>query len=150
MSRLQLALNVENLEASIAFFSQVFATEPYKVRPGYANWEIADPPLKLVIFEAAGQGGTINHLGVETDDAEEVAAADGRFQALGITTTGVDDSTCCYAQKTETWISDPDGTRWEWYVKLADAVSFGRAPGATGSPGSPDTPAAPGSSACCA
>lgn len=120
MSRLQLAINVDDLEASIAFFSRVFATEPAKVKPGYANFAIADPPLKLVLFEAPGQGGSINHLGVETETAAEVVAAEQRFSADGVETTGVEDTMCCYAEKTETWVTDPDGTRWEWYVKHGD------------------------------
>jgi catechol 2,3-dioxygenase-like lactoylglutathione lyase family enzyme len=121
MSRLQLALNVDDLESSIAFFSRLFAAEPAKVKPGYANFAIADPPLKLVLFEAPGSGGTINHLGVETETSAEVVAAEQRLAADGLATTGVDDTVCCYAEKTETWVTDPDGTRWEWYVKHADA-----------------------------
>lgn len=120
MSRLQLALNVTDLDAAIGFYSKLFATEPAKVKPGYANWEIADPPLKLVVFEAP-EGGTLNHLGVETETAAEVAAAEARLADTGLETTGVDDTTCCYATKVETWVTDPDGARWEWYVKTGDA-----------------------------
>ena len=120
MSRLQLALNVTDLDAAIGFYSTLFATEPAKVKPGYANWEIADPPLKLVVFEAP-EGGTLNHLGVETETAAEVTAAEARLAGTGLETTGVDDTTCCYATKVETWVTDPDGARWEWYVKTGDA-----------------------------
>jgi len=126
MSRLQLALNVTDLDAAIGFYSTLFATEPAKVKPGYANWEIADPPLKLVVFEAP-EGGTLNHLGVETETAAEVAAAEARLAGTGLETTGVDDTTCCYATKVETWVTDPDGARWEWYVKTGDAEQL--APG---------------------
>ncbi len=124
MSRLQLAINVNDLAASIEFFSRVFATEPAKVKAGYANFAIADPPLKLVLFEASGQGGTINHLGVETETAHEVVEAEQRFTGAGVATTGIADTQCCYAEKTETWVSDPDGTKWEWYVKHADTEQF--------------------------
>lgn len=124
MSRLQLALNVSDLDAAIDFYSKLFATPPAKVKEGYANWEIAEPPLKLVVFEGA-EGGTINHLGVETDSADEVVAAEARLRGQGLETTGIDDTTCCFAEKVETWVTDPDGARWEWYVKTADADSMG-------------------------
>lgn len=126
MSRLQLALDVEDLEASIEFYSKLFGVEVAKRKPGYANFEIADPPLKLVLFEG-GVDGTINHLGVETDAASEVEAAEARLTDSGLTTTGIDDTICCYAEKVETWVTGPDGIRWEWYVKTADAESMGGA-----------------------
>ena len=118
--RVQLALNVENLDQSIEFYSKMFATEPYKIRDGYANFEVAEPPLKLVLFENRGQGGTLNHLGVEVDNADQVMAAEARLTDSGLDTTGVDETLCCYAAKTETWVEGPD-TRWEWYVKNADS-----------------------------
>jgi catechol 2,3-dioxygenase-like lactoylglutathione lyase family enzyme len=121
MSRLQLALNVDDLETAIEFYSRMFDTAPAKIRPGYANFVVADPPLKLVLFEGAGDAGTINHLGVEVDTADEVESAEARLVAEGLETTGVDDTICCYAAKTETWLEGPDGTRWEWYVKTGDA-----------------------------
>ncbi len=120
MSRLQLALNVSDLEEAVDFYSRLFATAPAKRRPGYANFAIVDPPLKLVLFEAP-EGGTLNHLGVETETGEEVVAAEARLAGTGLDTTGVDDTICCYATKTETWVEDPDGARWEWYVKTGDA-----------------------------
>ena len=118
--RLQLALDVSDLDEAVDFYSRLFGTEPAKRKPGYANFAIADPPLKLVLFESS-TGGTINHLGVETETADEVTAAEGRLSDAGLETTGVDDTTCCYAEKTETWVDGPDGLRWEWYVKRADA-----------------------------
>ncbi len=120
MSRLQLAINVSDLDEAISFYSKMFATEPAKVKPGYANFAIADPPLKLVLFEGAN-GGTINHLGVETETAAEVVAAEQRLAASGLATSGIDDTLCCYAEKTETWVEGPDGAKWEWYVKKADS-----------------------------
>jgi catechol 2,3-dioxygenase-like lactoylglutathione lyase family enzyme len=119
--RVQLALNVADLDEAIDFYSKMFDTAPYKVKPGYANWEIVDPPLKLVIFEnSCAEPGSINHLGVETASADEVVAAETRVTAAGLTTTGVDDTICCYAQKVETWVQGPIGHKWEWYVKQAD------------------------------
>ena len=120
MSRVQLALNVTDVDAAVDFYSKLFATPVNKRKPGYANFEIAEPPLKLVLIEAA-DGGTLNHLGVETMDAADVLAAESRLSETGLETTGVDDTTCCYATKTETWVTDPDGAKWEWYVKTGDA-----------------------------
>ena len=126
MARLQLALDVTDIDAAVDFYSRLLGVAPAKRKPGYANFVVADPPLKLVLFEGP-TGGTINHLGVETDTAAEVTAADARLVASGLATTGVDDTVCCYAEKVETWVTDPDGTRWEWYVKTADADSMGTA-----------------------
>ena len=120
MSRVQLALNVSNIDEAVAFYSKLFNTEVNKRKPGYANFAIESPPLKLVLIEGES-GGTLNHLGVEVETAEEVVAAEGRLSADGLATTGVDDTTCCYALKTETWVNDPDGAPWEWYVKTGDA-----------------------------
>jgi catechol 2,3-dioxygenase-like lactoylglutathione lyase family enzyme len=120
MARVQLALNVADLDAAIEFYSKMFATEPAKVKPGYANFAIADPPLKLVLFAGTGDPGTLNHLGVETETAAEVVAAERRLAGDGLETTGVDDTQCCYAEKTETWVLGPD-TKWEWYVKTGDS-----------------------------
>lgn len=122
--RLQLALNVDDLDESIEFYRRMFNTEPVKVRDGYANFAIAEPPLKLVLFAGAGPGGTINHLGVETSTADEVVSAEARLTDSGLETTGVDDTMCCYADKTETWLDGPDGLRWEWYVKTGDNEQF--------------------------
>jgi len=122
--RLQLALNVDDLDAAVDFYSRLFATEPYKIKPGYANWEIADPPLKLVVFERPdAEHGSINHLGVEAESAAEVVAAEARLREAGLTTSGIDDTVCCFAEKVETWVDDGRGQRWEWYVKQADHES---------------------------
>ena len=120
MSRVQLALNVSNLDAAVEFYSKLFDTEVNKRKPGYANFAIAEPPLKLVLIEGEG-GGTLNHLGVEVETADEVEAAEQRLSNDGVATTGVDDTVCCYALKTETWVADPDGAPWEVYVKTGDA-----------------------------
>jgi catechol 2,3-dioxygenase-like lactoylglutathione lyase family enzyme len=124
MSRLQLAIDVSDLDEAIDFYTRLFATEPAKVRPGYANFAIADPPLKLVLFENPDGGGTINHLGVEAETAAEVVAAEARLSNADLETTGVDDTLCCYAEKTETWIDAPDDIRWEWYVRTGDSEQF--------------------------
>ena len=120
MSRLQLAINVTDLDKAVEFYSRLFATAPAKVKPGYANFAIADPPVKLVLFEGP-EGATLNHLGVEVETAEEVVSAERRLTTAGLETTGVDETICCFAEKAETWVIDPDGARWEWYVKSGDA-----------------------------
>jgi catechol 2,3-dioxygenase-like lactoylglutathione lyase family enzyme len=122
--RVQLALNVSDLDEAVDFYSRMFGVEPVKTMPGYANFAIADPPLKLVLFEGEGQGGTINHLGVEAETAEEVRAAEARLTEGDLQTTGVVDTQCCYATKTETWVTGPDDARWEWYVKTGDSEQF--------------------------
>jgi catechol 2,3-dioxygenase-like lactoylglutathione lyase family enzyme len=122
--RLQLALNVSDIDKAIDFYTRMFGVEPAKTRPGYANFAIADPPLKLVLFAGQGEAGTINHLGVETETADEVVAAEARLAEADLETTGVADTQCCYAQKTETWLTGPDDARWEWYVKTGDSDQF--------------------------
>ena len=124
MSRVQLAINVENLEEAIDFYSRLFDAVPAKVKPGYANFAIAEPPLKLVLFENQGKGGSINHLGVEVQTTEEVLTTEDRLTRAGMVTTGIDETQCCYAEKTEVWVDGPDGVRWEWYVKHADSDQF--------------------------
>lgn len=124
--RLQLALNVRDLDAAIDFYSKMFDARPAKTRPGYANFAIDQPPLKLVLFEDPnGADGDdfqhLNHLGVETESTTEVTAADERLNDSGLDTTGVEETVCCYAEKTETWLTSPEGARWEWYVKTAEA-----------------------------
>ena len=119
--RLQLALNVEDLDESVTFYEKMFDTPVNKRRPGYANFAIENPPLKLVLFEGQGPSGSLNHLGVEVEEPSQVSDAEQRISATGIETTGIDDTVCCYADKTETWVSGPDNTRWEWYVKTGDA-----------------------------
>ncbi|MCB1027577.1 MAG: ArsI/CadI family heavy metal resistance metalloenzyme [Microthrixaceae bacterium] len=118
--RLQLALNVTDLDEAVDFYSRMFDAKPARERPGYANFAIENPPLKLVLFEGA-EGGTINHLGVETETADEVVAAESRLAASGMDTTGIDDTECCYAAKTETWVDAPDGLAWEFYVRTGDS-----------------------------
>jgi catechol 2,3-dioxygenase-like lactoylglutathione lyase family enzyme len=122
--RLQLALNVSDLDEAVDFYSRMFGVEPAKTRPGYANFAITEPPLKLVLFEGQGTPGSINHLGVETETPDEVAAAEARLTETGLETTGVADTQCCYAAKTETWLAGPDDARWEWYVKTGDTEQF--------------------------
>lgn len=122
-SRVQLALNVTDLSAAIAFYGALFDTEPAKVREGYANFAITDPPLKLVLIEG-GQGavgGTLNHLGVEVTTTEEVATASRRLAGSGLTTDARASETCCYATQDKVWVSGPDLERWEVYTVLSDA-----------------------------
>lgn len=125
MSRLQLALNVEDLESSIAFYSGLFGTEPAKVKPGYANFAIAEPPLKLVLVESPGRGGSINHLGVEVPDVDTVDDELSRLSADGFASTEERDTTCCYAKQDKFWVENtPNGERWEIYTVLEDAETF--------------------------
>jgi len=126
--RLQLAINVSNLEEAVDFYGRLFATEPAKIKPGYANFAIANPPLKLVLFENGEAPGSLNHLGVETETATEVVAAEQRLSGEGLETTGVDDTVCCFAEKTETWVTAPDDVRWEYYVKTGDAEQLENSP----------------------
>ena len=120
MSRIQLALNVDDLDAAIDFYGKLFAAEPAKVRPGYANFAIAEPPLKLVLIENAGQGGTLNHLGVEVASTAEVGAAQTRLAHLGLATAVEDGVSCCYAKQDKVWVDGPSGEPWEIYTVLAD------------------------------
>jgi len=121
MSRVQLALNVDDIDEAVAFYSKLFNIEPAKRRPGYANFAIAEPPLKLVLLENPGQGGSINHLGVEVGSTGEVVAATQRFVAEGMETRIEDGTTCCYALQDKVWVAGPSGEPWEVYTVLADA-----------------------------
>jgi catechol 2,3-dioxygenase-like lactoylglutathione lyase family enzyme len=122
MSRVQLALNVEDLDAAVDFYSRLFATSPAKRQPGYANFAIADPPLKLVLMECAGtgKGGTLNHLGVEVASTDEVHEATSRLADEGMATATEDDVTCCYARQDKVWVDGPSGEPWEIYTVLSD------------------------------
>jgi len=122
MSRVQLALNVDNLEESTAFYARLFATEPTKVRPGYVNFAITEPPLKLVLIEKAGHGGSLNHLGVEVADTATVDTEQRRLSHSGLTSVDERDTTCCYARQDKFWVEGaPNGEHWEIYTVLADA-----------------------------
>ena len=118
--RVQLALNVRDLDAAVAFYSKLFETEPAKRREGYANFAIDAPPLKLVLIENA-DGGTINHLGVEVLDSDSVDAAARRFDAVGMATDEEASVACCYAVQDKVWVTAPDGERWEYYTVVADS-----------------------------
>jgi catechol 2,3-dioxygenase-like lactoylglutathione lyase family enzyme len=120
MSRVQLALNVSDLDSAVAFYSKLFATEPAKVRPGYANFAIAEPPLKLVLIEGHGEGGTLNHLGVEVESTDAVGAAQRRLSGEGLATATEDEVACCYAVQDKVWVDAPDGEPWEIYTVLSD------------------------------
>lgn len=125
MSRVQLALNVDDLDESIAFYSKLFHTGPAKIRPGYANFAVTDPPLKLVLIENPGLGGSINHLGVEVADTDTVDAEQARLAAAGFASIDERDTTCCYAKQDKFWVEGaPNGERWEIYTVLADSPTF--------------------------
>jgi catechol 2,3-dioxygenase-like lactoylglutathione lyase family enzyme len=127
MSRVQLALNVDDLEQSIAFYSSLFDTEPAKRKPGYANFAITEPPLKLVLIENPGRGGSINHLGVEVGSTAVVDAETDRLATAGLITKP-ESGTCCYAEQDKVWVAGPGGERWEVYTVLSDTETFGSAP----------------------
>jgi catechol 2,3-dioxygenase-like lactoylglutathione lyase family enzyme len=118
MSRIQLALNVDDLDTAVAFYSKLFAAEPAKVRPGYANFSVTEPPLKLVLFEEPGRGGTINHLGVEVETPEEVGRAQARLAGEGLATASEEGVACCYARQDKVWVDGPSGEPWEIYTVL--------------------------------
>jgi catechol 2,3-dioxygenase-like lactoylglutathione lyase family enzyme len=121
VSRLQLALNVTDLDAAVAFYGALFDTEPDKLRPGYANFAVADPPLKLVLIEHAEADGRLNHLGVEVAGTDAVASATNRLADHGLPIDERAGETCCYATQDKVWVHDPDGAPWEVYTVLADA-----------------------------
>src|SRR5256885_6489008 len=109
-SRLQLALTVNDIDRPVTFYSKLSGPEPAKTRPGYANFAIAEPPLKLVLLENPGQGGTLNHLGVEVSDTETVEAEQARLAATGLAGGAEKDTTCCYARQDKFWVQGaPDG-----------------------------------------
>jgi catechol 2,3-dioxygenase-like lactoylglutathione lyase family enzyme len=140
MSRVQLALNVADIDEAIVFYSKLFGIEPAKVRPGYANFAIADPPLKLVLIEDANQTpGTLNHLGVEVLTTDEVTAAQVRLADEGLATALEEETSCCYAVQDKVWVDGPGGEPWEIYTVLSD----------TEMPAGQLRSAAPGESACC-
>jgi catechol 2,3-dioxygenase-like lactoylglutathione lyase family enzyme len=120
MSRVQLALNVSNLDEAVGFYSKLFGTAPAKTRPGYANFAIAEPPLKLVLIEGVGTPGTLNHLGVEVGSTEDVTAAQARLTGEGLACATEDQVECCYALQDKVWVDAPDGEPWEIYTVLAD------------------------------
>ncbi|MCS5636501.1 MAG: VOC family protein [Myxococcota bacterium] len=126
--RVQLALNVENLDEAVDFYSKLFGAEVNKREPGYANFSIEEPPLKLVLFENPGAGERLNHLGVEVFSDEDVHAATDRLKAAGMADKVEDEETCCYAQQNKVWSVDPQGMRWEWYRIIRDTEEFGEAP----------------------
>jgi len=131
MSRLQLALNVNSVDDAVVFYSKLFGTEPAKRRPGYANFAIANPPLKLVLIENPGQGGSLNHLGVEVGDIDIVDAEQTRLATEGLASIDERGTTCCYAKQDKFWVQGaPNGESWEIYTALADSETFS-APGGT-------------------
>jgi catechol 2,3-dioxygenase-like lactoylglutathione lyase family enzyme len=125
MSRVQLALNVNDIDEAVSFYTALFGTGPAKRRPGYANFAIDQPPLKLVLLENPGQGGTLNHLGVEVADTGAVDAEQARLAAAGLAAVDERDTTCCYARQDKFWVQGaPNGERWEIYTVLADSPTF--------------------------
>jgi catechol 2,3-dioxygenase-like lactoylglutathione lyase family enzyme len=124
-SRLQLALNVNDIDQAVAFYSKLFGTGPAKLRPGYANFAIAEPPLKLVLLENPGQGGSLNHLGIEVPDTDAVEAEQARLAQAGLAPAAAGETTCCYAKQDKFWVQGPPNDEsWEIYTVLADSQTF--------------------------
>lgn len=128
MSRLQLALNVSDLDAAVEFYTRLFGAGPAKRRDGYANFAVEDPPLKLVLIENGGEPGTMNHLGIEVGSTDAVTDATRRLADEGLEVATEDATTCCYAVQDKVWVTAPDGEPWEVYTVLADAATMGAAP----------------------
>ena len=125
MPRVQLALNVDDLDEAITFYSKLFNTEPAKVKPGYANFAVVEPPLKLVLLENPGHGGTLNHLGVEVGTSDTVHTEIARLTDEGLFAREELNTTCCFAAQDKVWVTSPSGERWEVYTVLADSDTFG-------------------------
>jgi catechol 2,3-dioxygenase-like lactoylglutathione lyase family enzyme len=129
MSRVQLALRVADLQASVAFYSKLFGAEPAKLRPGYANFAIAEPALKLVLIEGRpGEETRMDHLGVEVENTDEVTAATRRLAGEGLATTQETDTRCCYALQDKVWVTGPGGEPWEVYTVKGDAPALEKDP----------------------
>ncbi len=125
MPRVQLALNVNDIDEAVTFYTKLFGAEPAKRRPGYANFAISEPPLKLVLLENPGQGGSLNHLGVEVPDIDTVDAMQTRLADAGLASTDERATTCCYAKQDKFWVQGaPNGESWEIYTVLADSDTF--------------------------
>ncbi len=142
-SRVQLALNVDDIEQAVAFYSELFSAQPHKRRPGYANFALTEPPLKLVLIENPGQGGSLNHLGVEVGTTDEVAAATQRLTEAGLASAVEDATTCCYAVQDKVWATGPGGEKWEVYTILDDL------PVQAAAGMNPDGTCCTGDSGCC-
>ena len=143
LPRVQLALNVDDVDAAVAFYRRLFGTEPAKRRPGYANFAVTSPPLKLVLIENPGSGGSLNHLGVEVAQRQDVTDAQARLADEGLPTSVEDDVTCCYAVQDKVWVTDPDGDRWEVYTVTDEPLQLDEAPEAVAAGSSGD------GAACC-
>lgn len=126
--RIQLALNVKDIDRAVEFYEGLFGVAPHKRKPGYANFAIEKPPLKLVLFEIPDAPERLNHLGVEVFDEEEVTEATERLKAAGMADLVEDGTTCCYARADKVWAREPDGLRWEWYRVIEDSETFGEGP----------------------
>ncbi|MET7303523.1 ArsI/CadI family heavy metal resistance metalloenzyme [Embleya sp. NPDC005575] len=127
MSRVQLALRVADLDASIAFYTKLFGTEPAKLRDGYANFAVAEPPLKLVLIQGEpGNDTVMDHLGVEVESTDQVTAATTRLADAGLVIREENDTTCCYALQDKVWVSGPGNEPWEVYVVKADAATLAK------------------------
>jgi len=147
--RIQLALNVKNLDEPVEFYSKLFNVEVNKRKPGYANFAIDEPPLKLVLFENPDADERLNHLGVGVFDHADVAAATDRLKAAKLVDSVQDEETCCYATQNKVWALDPQGMRWEFYQIVEDSETVGSAPGAEAPVKAPAKSPAKAPAPCC-
>ncbi len=153
-SRVQLALNVSNIDEAVAFYTRLFGAEPAKLRPGYANFVITEPPLKLVLLENPGHGGSLSHLGVEVPDIDTVDAEQTRLAETGLASVDERATTCCYARQDKFWVQGPpDGESWEIYTVLAGSQTFHDedhdGPGCCGADGPSSEGPAASAAKCC-
>ena len=150
MSRVQLALNVNDIDEAVGFYTKLFGTGPAKRRPGYANFAVTEPPLKLVLLENPGQGGTLNHLGIEVPGIESVDAEQARLARAGLAATDKRATTCCYATQDKFWVQGaPGGESWEIYTVLEDSSTFYGDDTAAAARQAGTEPAGAGSALCC-
>lgn len=151
MSRVQLALRVADLDASVAFYAKLFGAEPAKRRPGYANFAITEPPLKLVLIEGQpGEPTRLDHLGVEVASTDEVKVATARLADQGLVTAEETDTSCCYALQDKVWVTGPGGEPWEVYTVKADADTLSKAAGSSCcAPDAGERTATPAAAGCC-
>jgi catechol 2,3-dioxygenase-like lactoylglutathione lyase family enzyme len=132
LPRVQLALNVSDVDAAVDFYGRLFGAEPHKRRPGYANFALESPPLKLVLIENAAAGGSLNHLGVEVGDTDEVTAARVRLDSAELAAREEADVVCCHARQDKVWVDDPDGASWEVYTITDDNPELSLEPAGQG------------------
>ena len=119
-----LALNVRNVDESIAFYRKMLGIEPSKVRTGYAKFDVQNPPLNLTLNQHVfDERGALSHLGIQVASTDDVLATRKRWEEVGLLTRDEMQTNCCYALQDKTWVRDPDGNEWEVFVVLEDNLA---------------------------